>query len=135
MSYTQAIAESSKDQVLTNLKPSLDRVVATATKTVKNTIYHVTLGVIVTLLLLIIIVTIFLGLWEYITLEMGVIIVVLAALLAFLAAFIIVRATEIYSRKKLSKIAAIIYNFVSSQRLLDIMDQAAGVYLQNIPAA
>ena len=131
MSYTPAQAEISKDAVLSQLQPSLDRVAEAGAQTVRNTIYHIVIGVFATILLLVVMILVFLLVMDFITMKTALLMGLLVILYLLVVAIVIIRSIEIYSRRKLNTISAIAFNFISSQRLLEIIDESAVVYLDN----
>ena len=131
MSYTPAQAEISKDDVLARLRPSLDKVAEAATSSVRNTIYHIVIGVFATILLLVVIILVFLLIMDFMTMRTALIVGLLVILYLLVISIVILRSVETYSRKKLRTISAIVFNFISSQRLLEIIDESAVVYLNN----
>jgi glucan phosphoethanolaminetransferase (alkaline phosphatase superfamily) len=135
MAYTQAIAESSKDAVLAQLQPRLDRLFTVdAVKSISIITYYTVLGAVALLLLLVIVVISFLCAYDLLTTRVAWILIILAVLYFIIIGYVIVQATTYYAKKKLTTTSQVIFNFVASQRLLDIIDAGAAEYLKSIPA-
>lgn len=132
MSYTPEIAEVSKDAVYQLIQPNINKLVNAGVSTVHNTIYYILLGTFVFILLLITILLIYLVVLDFIKIRTGVILGILGLFFIIIVAIVLARSIEIYSKRKLRLIGNILGSFINSQRLLDIIDESAGVYYKSI---
>lgn len=132
MSYTPTQAEVSKDAVLKLIQPNINKLVNAGVSTINDTIYYILVGTFVFILLILTVLCIYFVVLEFISIRTGVIVGVLGLLFIIVVAVVISRSIQIYSKRKLNTIGNILFDFISSQRLLDIIDESAGVYYKLI---
>lgn len=133
MSYSIAIAEESKNAVLNGVQANILKVAAAGAKTVSNTMYYTIIAVLSFVLAFVIIILIFLVIVGIFTAKSGILIFGVLFIFTIAVGYIAISAAEDYAKRKFNLVALIYFNFVSSERLLEILDESAAVYLDNIP--
>jgi len=131
MSYTVGIAEQSQDAVLASVKTNIDKIALLGEETVNNIVYYSIIGVVAFMLAFLIIILLFLVIAKFVTCRAGILIFGVLVLFCLVIAYTIIASSTQFAKKKFNVAANIYSNFVSSERLLEIIDESAVVYLEN----
>jgi len=132
MSYTPAIAETSKDDVLAKLAPDTKLVMEELTKSFSSSFFYVLMAVIMFVLMILALIIAYFVVMGRLTVFNGFIIFSGCIFATFALAYAFYTFFDGYCRKEFLRANKVFTNFIESEEVLTIIDGAAGVYLENL---
>jgi len=130
MSYSQTIAEESKNDILDEIDVASVGVEQNLNATFRESAFYLTISILLPILLILLLIIVILVIYDIITLNIGLIIFAILSLLFFILSALFYNSILVRARKTSKTMAFIFTNFISSEEVLTIIDQASLVYLK-----
>lgn len=130
--YSQAIAEESKDYILKKLDTSVDKVQATLLYGYYTSILTLTINIVIIMILLFFIMIIMFYCLKVINASQAILALIFWCIILLVTAAIFMVYCYKYTENRIRAVGKVYKNFLESEKVLTVIDGAAGVYLQNL---